>query len=365
MSQVPAPPIIISDIICDTLSTTSLYTSIYATNIVTANIMETAVINNGSLQIVDNKFNNVGTINGVVVQAHGTRHGFNDEDPLTVGTLQDIKDISSVGSTTGVSNKIPRADHVHAHGNLLGGNLHSVVTAGFAGFMSSSDKNKLDGLLPNTEPVVISASSSAGFLNSFSRSDHVHFHGNLIGDSTYHAIATESSNGYMTPADLEIINGFTVDSDVVSITTRFSVLSQPFGTVDGNTGQSIPSSEYTMLTTYWGGTSSVTSISFVGGIYTILYPGYYTILANPLIDGNTNGNRSGYINITSNGGDYTAGKTILNYDVIPTITPTLWLQSIEYLNVGDTISIYVYQASGTAVNMSVSNISQFSICKLM
>lgn len=366
MNQIPSPPVIISDIICDTITTTSLFTSVYATNIVTAEFMETAVINNGSLQIVDNKLNNVGTINGVVVQSHGTRHGFNDEDPLIVGTIQDINDISSIGPSGGISNKIPRADHVHAHGNLKGDSLHSVVSFGSAGFMTSSDKNKLDSLLPTLNPNAISSSSSAGFLNSFSRSDHVHTHGNFTSDSLYHAIATETEDGYMIPGDLQKIDEFIIGSNgVMTIPDIFCALTQPFGTVDSNSAQTIINSTYTPLSSYWGGSSSLTNISFSNGIYTILYPGYYTILANPIISGNTNGNRKGYINITSVNGDYITGQTMLNYNALSTITPTLWLQSVEYLNTGDTVSVYVYQLTGANVNMSVSNVSQFSICKLL
>jgi hypothetical protein len=362
MNQIPTPPIILSDILCNTLSTSDLFTAVYATNIVTSEFMETAVINNGSLQIVDDKFNNVGTVNGVVVQSHGSRHGFNDADPLIVGVTQDIKDISFIGSYGGVSNKIPRADHVHAHGNLLGEDLHSVVTFGSAGFMSSADKNKLDGLLPISNPVEVGYVSSAGFLNSFSRSDHVHFHGYFTGDSSYHAIATESLNGYMASTDFQLVSAFSLDqSGIMSLSDKFSVLSQPFGTVDSNSNQTVPNATYTLLSSYWGGSSSLTSINFSNGIYTILYSGYYTILANPLISGNTNGNRSGYISIN---GDY-VGKTVLHYNTITTITPTLWLQSIEYLNVGDTVSIYVYQLSGTSATMSATNISQFTICKLL
>lgn len=39
-----------------------------------------------------------------------------------------------------------RADHIHAHGDLGGGSLHSVATSGAAGFMAASDKSKLDGV---------------------------------------------------------------------------------------------------------------------------------------------------------------------------------------------------------------------------
>lgn len=55
-----------------------------------------------------------------------------------------IEDIGT--QTAGVSNLVARADHVHAHGAQAGGNLHAVATTGAAGFMSATDKSKLDGI---------------------------------------------------------------------------------------------------------------------------------------------------------------------------------------------------------------------------
>ena len=47
----------------------------------------------------------------------------------------------------GVGTTVARADHVHAHGNQAGGTLHAdVIAAGASGFMSGSDKTKLDGV---------------------------------------------------------------------------------------------------------------------------------------------------------------------------------------------------------------------------
>lgn len=51
-------------------------------------------------------------------------------------------------AAAGVSASAARADHVHAHGNLGGGSLHSVATTGAAGFLSAADKAKLDGIAP-------------------------------------------------------------------------------------------------------------------------------------------------------------------------------------------------------------------------
>lgn len=55
---------------------------------------------------------------------------------------------TEVGATgaAGVLNTYSRGDHQHAHGNQNGGSLHSAATTAIAGFMSAADKTKLDGL---------------------------------------------------------------------------------------------------------------------------------------------------------------------------------------------------------------------------
>lgn len=54
---------------------------------------------------------------------------------------------AAVGTAAvGVGTTAARADHVHAHGSQPGGSLHSAATTSAAGFMSASDKAKLDAL---------------------------------------------------------------------------------------------------------------------------------------------------------------------------------------------------------------------------
>jgi hypothetical protein len=60
-----------------------------------------------------------------------------DATPLAVGT-----------AAIGVSTDYAREDHVHAHGNQLGGTLHADAGAS-AGFMSAADKTKLDASTEN------------------------------------------------------------------------------------------------------------------------------------------------------------------------------------------------------------------------
>jgi hypothetical protein len=67
---------------------------------------------------------------------------------VSVGTPVDIGSANAAGS----SNALARADHVHDHADQGGGTLHAEATGSDAGFMSASDKSKLDGY-PATLPV--------------------------------------------------------------------------------------------------------------------------------------------------------------------------------------------------------------------
>jgi hypothetical protein len=148
---------------------------------------------------------------------------------------------SSLGNAgPGTATEVARADHVHNHGVQSGGNLHSTATTSAAGFMSPSDKTKLDAvdasatntplgttppgvLQPNSEgyvgqaghaarsdhnheinvgtPVDISDSTNyVGSEEKFSRADHVHGHGSL-GGGELHALATTTSHGFMSKDD--------------------------------------------------------------------------------------------------------------------------------------------------------------------
>lgn len=123
--------------------------------------------------------------------------------PLTAATPQ------AVGTAAvGVSTDAARADHVHAHGDQLGGSLHAdAVASGAAGFMSGADKAKLDGVatgatatpLSDTEPLSLGA-ASAGVGLEAAREDHVHAHGSQGGGSE-HAAATTSVAGFLSSTD--------------------------------------------------------------------------------------------------------------------------------------------------------------------
>jgi len=91
---------------------------------------------------------------------------------------------AAVGTTAavGVGTTAAHSDHVHAHGAQTDGTLHAaVIAAGASGFMSGSDKTKLDGIATGAAAVlsvtplqVDGSSGNGGVAVTASRSDHRH-----------------------------------------------------------------------------------------------------------------------------------------------------------------------------------------------
>lgn len=110
---------------------------------------------------------------------------------------------AAVGTTAvvGVGTTAARADHVHAHGAQTDGTLHAAATTSVAGFMSAADKTKLDSTatLSSAIPASVGA-QTAGVATTASRSDHIHDHGNQTA-GTHHAAATTSVAGFMSTTD--------------------------------------------------------------------------------------------------------------------------------------------------------------------
>lgn len=105
-----------------------------------------------------------GQVSGFVQKIAGAVTGTTD-----VRTLADFVDLTdalpaALGTTAaGVSVEASRADHVHAHGDQLGGTLHAGATTSVAGFLSAADKTKLDGVEAGAQvnPASLSALNTA------------------------------------------------------------------------------------------------------------------------------------------------------------------------------------------------------------
>ncbi|QJX70796.1 hypothetical protein F-liban_27 [Faustovirus] len=94
----------------------------------------------GDLVLGGNNITTVGTVNSVVVETHASRHLPNGADPLTTAAPVSIAAANSIG----IANSFARSDHVHDHGAQTDPTFHAVATGGANGFMSSTDKTKLD-----------------------------------------------------------------------------------------------------------------------------------------------------------------------------------------------------------------------------
>jgi len=69
----------------------------------------------------------------------------------------------SLGSASaGTASEVARQDHVHGHGDLSGGSLHSAATGSVSGFFSSADKTKLDNYTANISIEDSSGTDPAG-----------------------------------------------------------------------------------------------------------------------------------------------------------------------------------------------------------
>jgi ribosomal protein L1 len=94
-----------------------------------------------------NSITGVNLINSIDITSHASRHLPGGSDPLTTGTPSSIGTFSQIGSV----NAFSRQDHIHAHGNQPGGDLHTTASTTIAGFMSSNDKFILDNITSLTQ----------------------------------------------------------------------------------------------------------------------------------------------------------------------------------------------------------------------
>lgn len=94
------------------------------------------------LIMASNSIVGVGQVNGVTIESHASRHLPNGSDPLATGVPSSI----GVNNSVGIQNSFARQDHIHAHGDQLGGTLHATASYSSAGFMSAQDKLDLDGI---------------------------------------------------------------------------------------------------------------------------------------------------------------------------------------------------------------------------
>src|SRR5688572_30538114 len=103
-------------------------------------------------------------------------------------------------SSMGGASSLARGDHTHGHGDQAGGTLHAVATTLAAGFLSGSDKGKLDGIasgatftpLAAAAPPDIAATAAGRASTRAWHGDHAHGHADQAR-GTLQAVATTTA----------------------------------------------------------------------------------------------------------------------------------------------------------------------------
>lgn len=176
----------------------------------------------GNLNLGTNNIINAGTVNGVTVETHASRHLPNGLDPLasaaplTIGTANDI----------GTANSFSRSDHVHAHGVQTDETLHALVTTTTHGFMSAADKTTLDSINP-ANFVQISGDTMSGTLTVTPTSGTAIIANGFSGSAAIAVTPAAGSKG--------ITIGSTTDNAIEIDTDKFTVKGNSGDTVIGGT----------------------------------------------------------------------------------------------------------------------------------
>lgn len=128
----------------------------------------------GNLSLGSNQIVSVSTVNGVVVEAHGSRHLPSGADPLT--TAAPITALTATGANAiGTANSFARSDHVHAvsTGAASSQQPNQANATGTSANLARADHVHN---IPTGVPVSLTAtgSNSAGSAATFAASDHVH-----------------------------------------------------------------------------------------------------------------------------------------------------------------------------------------------
>ncbi len=302
----------------------------------------------------------VSRINDIIIESHVSRHiiGGQDTIPISFSIPSEIDDTANAGT----SNDIPKADHVHAHGNQVGGTLHAVATSVSNGFMSSSDKIILDQIAPSNNIPGQLGISYIGISNEYSRPDHVHAHGNQIG-GTLHSVVTDSSNGFMLSGDKSKINNFSWNQSDTTLTLNqghMNISSQPFGYLSSDdVTRAVVSGIQTALYNYYTTQNTLNNIALSGGKFVVVYPGIYLINATISTTLQLNqGSIYGFIcvnNIITLGTDF--------YSFNPSSElGTINMSAIVKLVAQDIVYATIYQNTGFDMTISSAEISnRFSI----
>lgn len=153
---------------------------------------------NGGIDLAGANITAVGTVNGVVVELHGARHLPAGSDPLATAAPTTNLD-STTTNAVGTANSFSRSDHGHA---ITSGTpvTQTPDQANAPGAGPGFAKENHVHNIPAATPVQVGTTNTKGSAASFALSDHIHDHGAQTVP-TLHAAATPSANGFMSATD--------------------------------------------------------------------------------------------------------------------------------------------------------------------
>ena len=214
----------------------------------------------GSWSLGGNTLTNAGTINGVDIESHGSRHAPGAIDGLPTGTPIAVSVgaaadegnavtfaranhqhgiTSAAPSSIGTSNiqgnasTVAASNHIHDHGQQTDGYHHALVTSIKHGFMHGADKVKLDALITNAVPQTTTVTAGAGMTGGGALSASVTLnvvanadgsiivntsdiqvgvigdtqHGTRSGGNLHPDVIAAGASGFMSGADKTKLNG--------------------------------------------------------------------------------------------------------------------------------------------------------------
>lgn len=139
----------------------------------------------------------VGAPDLATFNTHAARHQPSGADPLPTAAAVGINANST--NSVGTSESFARADHTHdpATGAVSTQTPDQANAEGSSANLARADHTHS---IPTAAPATVGTANAQGSAASFARSDHVHNHGTQT-EPTHHAIATPSANGFLSASD--------------------------------------------------------------------------------------------------------------------------------------------------------------------
>lgn len=127
----------------------------------------------GNLDMDSNNILNAGSINGVVIENHGTRHDPGSDDPITTASAVGLS--ATTANTEGTAGSVARSDHTHAI-STAAAITQTPDQTNAVGTSSSLARADHVHNIPTASAISLSAATSntTGTAGTFARSDHTH-----------------------------------------------------------------------------------------------------------------------------------------------------------------------------------------------